>query len=600
MSIELRYDGRVLATVTKDIKKLELVNQGIKDIGRIENLEKLEMLDSLRFSGNEISDISGVDGLGSLRYLAIEWQPQAKVSEIKGLDGLENLNSLTLTDQNITRITGLDSLRNLQHLMLSNNPITRLSGLDNMAGLRSLTIAESSLESIDGLDALVNLRLLELSFAHITEIRGLEALNNLTILDLQHNHIRVMRGLDTLENLGSLFLEHNAIKKIEGLDALVKLDTLGLGENRITKIENLNALHNLKRLDLPGNRIMMIEGLGAQGRLESLDLQGNRIRAVAGLGTLENLRELRIGENPLPKALLQQAVSNDGYAYEPDAFVAYCNGDVEALLPPEMKKPAGPADIAGIDSILPIRKADGKRFVVKREKRLKDYVYLAYHPHFELFLYHFNVKNEDVMRRFADVLLGEQSTAFLYGRAPLGKVKPPKYESDGVITYEELYDKAGSISEEYLITSVFMGDKERARRWLDVMLHSYAANERKTNSLFFRLMLLINNDIDKLFENLEQVYKIHEKLEKGPEPDAPYGFISIEFYLYKVLKAIELKNVKEARQFLEDLQKRILKENLDTIFYYYYNSYVLLKEYVDIAGGAEPRFIFTNRKEKNL
>lgn len=122
----------------------------IIDISKIEGLEKLTELKSLRLSGTEIFEIKGLEKLINLEYLDLRGN---EITEIKGLENLVNLKGLILGENRITEIRGLENLVNLIYLDISENPISEIKGLENLVNLKYLVlngvpIKEKSLNQI--------------------------------------------------------------------------------------------------------------------------------------------------------------------------------------------------------------------------------------------------------------------------------------------------------------------------------------------------------------------------------------------------------------------------------------------------------------------
>ena len=58
------------------------------------------------------------------------------IEKIQGLEKLSNLHTLDLSNNQITQINGLNKLKKLEILCLNNNQITEIKGLDNLENLR--------------------------------------------------------------------------------------------------------------------------------------------------------------------------------------------------------------------------------------------------------------------------------------------------------------------------------------------------------------------------------------------------------------------------------------------------------------------------------
>lgn len=101
--IEIKYLGKVLVTVQKDITKINLSNKGITSIELIKGLESLSNIRSLDLDDNKITEIKGLEPLEMLERLNLSGN---QITEIKGLESLSKSGrlSLNLSGNQITEI----------------------------------------------------------------------------------------------------------------------------------------------------------------------------------------------------------------------------------------------------------------------------------------------------------------------------------------------------------------------------------------------------------------------------------------------------------------------------------------------------------------
>ncbi len=92
--------------------------RGIADLGGIEQLTRLEVLD---LYGNEIRDLSPLAELTRLRYLDLG---SNRVEEVSALESLKGLQVLLLADNQVTEVSALAGLDSLQSVDLTGNPLT--------------------------------------------------------------------------------------------------------------------------------------------------------------------------------------------------------------------------------------------------------------------------------------------------------------------------------------------------------------------------------------------------------------------------------------------------------------------------------------------
>ena len=91
--------------------------RGIADLGGIEQLTRLEVLD---LYGNEIRDLTPLAGLQRLRYLDLG---SNQVEDVSALASLKRLQVLLLADNEVTDVSALAGLDSLQSLDMSRNPL---------------------------------------------------------------------------------------------------------------------------------------------------------------------------------------------------------------------------------------------------------------------------------------------------------------------------------------------------------------------------------------------------------------------------------------------------------------------------------------------
>jgi Leucine-rich repeat (LRR) protein len=104
-------------------------------ICKIENLSENFYLEHLDLSFNQIEIIENLDGL-RLQKLNLM---NNKIRSISGLDNLETLLMLNLSKNLITRLKGLQGLANLRYLYLSSNQISRAKQVAYISELPFLT-----------------------------------------------------------------------------------------------------------------------------------------------------------------------------------------------------------------------------------------------------------------------------------------------------------------------------------------------------------------------------------------------------------------------------------------------------------------------------
>ena len=110
-------EAAVAAGDAAGLVSLTAKDRGIADLGGIEQLTRLEVLDLF---GNEIRDLSPLSGLGRLRYLDLG---SNRVEEVTALASLRSLQVLLLADNGVTDVSALAGLDSLKNVDLTGNPL---------------------------------------------------------------------------------------------------------------------------------------------------------------------------------------------------------------------------------------------------------------------------------------------------------------------------------------------------------------------------------------------------------------------------------------------------------------------------------------------
>ena len=114
------------------------------------------------------------------------------LSRIDNLNGLKTLTTLKLDNNIISTIENLDHLVNLTWLDLSFNNISKISGLEALTKLTDLTLFNNSISTFSGLEGLTNLNVLSIgnnNIGDVKEIRGLRQYSNLNVLNMDGNPV---------------------------------------------------------------------------------------------------------------------------------------------------------------------------------------------------------------------------------------------------------------------------------------------------------------------------------------------------------------------------------------------------------------------------
>ena len=178
---------RVLGSLTK-LESLKLSGNRISDLSPIARLTNLE---SLNLHENRISDLSPIARLTNLRTLDISANPIADL-RLRPVIELPNLTALSASDIGLTDLRPLAGLVNLEHLVLWSNQIDDLSPLAGLVNLEHLELWGNQIDDLSPLVGLVQLERLDLRNNKIVDIQPL--LDNIGIgagdkIELQRNRL---------------------------------------------------------------------------------------------------------------------------------------------------------------------------------------------------------------------------------------------------------------------------------------------------------------------------------------------------------------------------------------------------------------------------
>jgi RNA polymerase sigma factor (sigma-70 family) len=230
----------------KELRTLDLLNNGISDIRPLSGLTELR---TLLLKGNPVKNLAPLSGLNltHLKYdvighttgetdLAAAWMPDPALrTAVRGEIGLlpdipltkekmQEVGDINVAGKGISDITGLEFATNLTELDLRNNPITDLRPIANLTTLKDLYLSDifPNTPTLDlrPLANLINLEELTLANSKVADIRPLARFKKLRILNLSHNDISDPRPLIGLRELQELRIEGNPIKDWKPLSEL--------------------------------------------------------------------------------------------------------------------------------------------------------------------------------------------------------------------------------------------------------------------------------------------------------------------------------------------------------------------------------------------
>ncbi len=177
------------------------------------------------------------------------------LKDITPLSKLNYLEKLDLSFNEITDLSPLSGLKGLNTLNLRSNKIFNIIQIPDLMFLSELDLSENQISDISSLGKLINLRLLNLFQNQITHIDVIKNLKKIEILYLSRNKISNISPLINQKNINTLGLGENKIIDITPLKNMLSLKRLDLGHNQIDDISIISKLSNLQFLDLSFNNI---------------------------------------------------------------------------------------------------------------------------------------------------------------------------------------------------------------------------------------------------------------------------------------------------------------------------------------------------------
>jgi Leucine-rich repeat (LRR) protein len=218
-----------------NLQELDISNNQITEINKIEQLDKLQILN---IGMNRITSIpANIDRLKHLKILNVYWNDiQSFPDSFYNNDSIEELDLTSMFKFDfLSNLPKIHRLKNLRRLNLGNNQIPDLkikfSGLKNLTEFGYIRQEKINLrELILKLDSCPRLKVIHLSVNGIkslpSEIVLLDSLENLNLYDNKirelPNEITKMKNLKEI-SLSDNPIDTNRIRKIEGLMSNTKI-----------------------------------------------------------------------------------------------------------------------------------------------------------------------------------------------------------------------------------------------------------------------------------------------------------------------------------------------------------------------------------------
>ncbi|KAJ9131209.1 hypothetical protein P3X46_035294 [Hevea brasiliensis] len=297
-----RFNNSILPSLSglSPLKSLILVDNRLKGIINIQELNNLTSLKELNLQGNEIEGFKSSHGLRNLELLDLSYNhlDNSKLSYLKGLSSLKSLNMRYNSLIGTLNMKELDGLSNLEELDLSGNKIIHFEALRDDRGLSKLSkLILDSIFSYGGNTSLRNTSLLH----------SLGAFPYLKTLSLQNNCLKSIisaQGLPNFKKLEHLYMNYsttnnNFLQIISNITSLKTLSLYGCGlsgtlSQGICKLEHLQVL-DIGYNDLNGTLPWCLANLTS---LQQLNLSSNLFTGnISPLEGLTSIQELKLSHN---------------------------------------------------------------------------------------------------------------------------------------------------------------------------------------------------------------------------------------------------------------------------------------------------------------
>lgn len=233
--------------------------------------------------------------LDSVYRLDLSEQQLTKIPEI--VSKLNNLQELNLSKNNLSNLNGIENLNYLQVLSIGmNNFKTFPSEIIKLKNLKSLSVWWNSIKTFPDEFFSENIKIEELDMTSMFEfdfksnLNKIHSFKNLTKLNLGNNQIPYLTvQFDKLENLEVFgYIRQNSID--------LKELCLKLANCKKLKTVHFSA-NNIKELP---NEILLLESL------EELNLFENKIQSLpTDIVKMKNLKEISLIDNPVDESKIE-------------------------------------------------------------------------------------------------------------------------------------------------------------------------------------------------------------------------------------------------------------------------------------------------------
>ncbi len=308
------------------LQELSIDSKGLRDIGFISDMPKLE---SLELAGTQLMRIAAIsDRADTLKCLRLHQnyslEDYSPVFECTGLEELELYVDYD-TDADMV-MPDLSMISGLKTLTLGN--FDRFPGLGNLPALEKLTLADggyfSDAAALEGVEKLTNLKTLSLidmsaepvlleAFAGVTSLEAIDLTDTFIWGDLN-----VVFGMPNLKSLNLEDAEFGLrLEEMPVSESLLELNMADTTVDRLkedgswdysagnTQIklggytEFFEHMPNLTALTVPGQELQNVDFAKNMTQLTYLNITDNYVTDLSPLAGLEQLKVIVCGNNPV-------------------------------------------------------------------------------------------------------------------------------------------------------------------------------------------------------------------------------------------------------------------------------------------------------------
>ena len=131
----------------------------------------------------------------------LDLKNNSRISSLKPLEKLDNLESLKFSNTDVVNLEAIKSLKNLKELNCANNPIRNLIPLSGLSKLEILDCSNTRIDSLSSIENLRNLEVLKVSGTKIKNLNGIENFLRLKHLEFSRTEVRWLKPIEELNNM---------------------------------------------------------------------------------------------------------------------------------------------------------------------------------------------------------------------------------------------------------------------------------------------------------------------------------------------------------------------------------------------------------------